>query len=304
MDERRALDKTAYGSMFFFCVVMGLQSISVKVIAQDVAPIMQIALRSGLAAILVIVYMFWMGENFAQLKKFLLPGSLAGLFFALEYVFVAEALRFTTAARMTVFLYTAPLFSALILHFCKKSERLSPWQWVGVMITFCGIIAAFWEISPKDNAASYPHMLFGDILALIGSVLWALTIITLRLSRLQSAPGAVSLFYQLVLTAVILFVVSTILRQSSFILTGFIVLNLTYQTLFVAFGCTLLWLWLIRIYAATRIGILSFLTPLFTLVFAIILLNEPVGLPFVIGTILVVSGLIVSARKKPKRLFT
>jgi len=298
MDERKSLDATAYGMMLLMCMAMGLQSISIKVIGQDISPALQIALRSGLAAVLVVVYMWMRGENFALIGKVWWPGLLSGVFFALEYVFVAEALRFTTAARVTVFMYTSPLFSALILHFCKKSECLSPWQWVGVLITFGGIVAAFWEISPPDDTDIYPHMLFGDILALLGGLLWALTTIVLRLSRLQTTPETVTLLYHLALTTVFLFFLAAISGQMFFTMTVFVLFNLGYQTLFISFGGMLVWLWLIRIYSATRIGILSFLTPLFTLVFAIILLDEPVEVHFIIGTILVVAGLIITSLSK------
>jgi len=298
MDERKTLDTTAYAAMLFMCMAMGLQSISIKIIGSQMSPMMQIGLRSGLAVILVIVYMRWCRENFALLGQIWLPGLLAGLFFAIEYVFIGEALRLTTAARVTVFMYTAPLFSALMLHFCKQSERLSFWQWVGVGITFGGVVAAFWEFSPSESGQAYPHMLFGDLLALMGGLSWALTTLVLRLSRLQSTSGTMTLFYQLILTAIILPISALVLGQGEMNFSSFVIFNLTYQTLFVAFGCMLAWLWLLRTYSATRIGILSFLTPLFTLVFSILLLDEPVAPAFIIGAILVVGGLIVISLSK------
>jgi len=298
MDERRPLDATAYGSMLFLCMAMGLQSISLKVIGQDIAPIMQIGLRSGMAVFLIFLSMWLRHENFALIAKIWLPGMFSGLFFALEYVLIAEALRYTTAARMTVFMYVSPLFSALILHFCKKSERLSSWQWVGVSITFGGVVAAFWDFAPSEATQSYPHMLFGDILALLGGLFWAFSTLVLRLSRLQSSPQRVTLLYQLGITALLLPLFGFAWGQATVTLTSFVLFNMAYQTLFIAFGCMLLWLWLLNTYAATRIGILSFLTPLLTIFFAILLLDEPVELHFIIGAILVVSGLIVISLSK------
>jgi len=298
MDERKTLDGGAYVTMFFLCMAMGLQSISVKVIALEITPIMQIGLRSGVGVLLVIAYMRWRGENFTLLAQLFVPGVLAGLFFALEYIFVGEALRFTTAARVTVFMYTAPLFTALMLHFCKKSERLSFWQWIGVCITFGGVVAAFWEFAPASSGQAYPYMLFGDILALIGGLLWAFTTLVLRLSCLKSISGTLTLFYQLVVTAVLLPIFASVVGQFHIEWTGFVIFNLTYQTLFVAFGCMLVWLWLLRTYSATLIGMLSFLTPLYTIVFAILLLDEPVELHFIIGAVLVIGGLIMISLSK------
>ncbi len=50
MDERKALDQTASSLMIVLCMVWGLQQVILKMAASDISPLMQIALRSGLAA--------------------------------------------------------------------------------------------------------------------------------------------------------------------------------------------------------------------------------------------------------------
>jgi len=50
------------------------------------------------------------------------------------------------------------------------------------------------------------------------------------------------------------------------------------------------WFWLLTKYLASRLSILSFLTPLFGVIFGVAVLNEPLEPSFVIGAILVVAG--------------
>jgi len=52
------------------------------------------------------------------------PGLTVGVLFALEFLLVAEGLRHTSASHMVVFLYTAPIFAALGLHWRLPAERL------------------------------------------------------------------------------------------------------------------------------------------------------------------------------------
>ena len=52
MDERKALDATASGLMIMLCMIWGLQQVILKMAAPDISPLMQIALRSGLAHLL------------------------------------------------------------------------------------------------------------------------------------------------------------------------------------------------------------------------------------------------------------
>ncbi|HOL18136.1 MAG TPA: hypothetical protein PLY40_07630, partial [Bacillota bacterium] len=46
-----------------------------------------------------------------------------GVLFALEFVMVGQAVRYTTAGHVVVFLYSAPVFAALGLHLKLPEER-------------------------------------------------------------------------------------------------------------------------------------------------------------------------------------
>jgi len=281
-----------------FCIASSLQAISLKAASVDVSPLMQITLRSTFGAALIGLYMVIIRENIRDWRLFWRPGLLSGLFFAVEYVLMGEALRLTSAARVTVFMYSAPLSAALILHFLVASERLSKWQWGGVLLAFGGIVAAFWEkdggMLPQDKFA----MLFGDFLALLGGLLWGLNIVIIRMSNLKHAPIGLTALFHLVPTFAILYVVALLMGQASFTLTGLAVLNIGFQTLFIACGGFLLWFWLLRTYMATRVSVFSFLTPLLTIVFAILLLDEPASLNFIVGAVLVVGGLMMTSLSK------
>ena len=55
---RRPLDALATGSMLLLCLCWGFQQIAIKLVAADVAPIMQIGLRSAFAALVLGVVMW------------------------------------------------------------------------------------------------------------------------------------------------------------------------------------------------------------------------------------------------------
>lgn len=290
MDSRQALDGRATGIMTVLCLIWGLQQVVLKAAAADIAPLLQMAIRSGVAAFLVWLLMRWRGERIALSDGSWRPGVAVGTLFALEFLLVGEGLRFTSASHSVVLLYTAPIFVALGLHWKLPAERLSVVQWLGIGMAFVGIVVTFFGRGASPDGGAAAAMLWGDLLALLGGVAWAATTIVVRVSRLASAPATVTLLYQLLGGFVLLLPAAVLLGQGSFTPTPLAWGSLAFQSFVVSFASYLGWFWLLKRYLASRLGVFSFLTPLFGMLFGVWLLDEPLEPNFVAGTVLVLGG--------------
>ncbi|MFO6254547.1 DMT family transporter, partial [Pseudomonas aeruginosa] len=183
---RKSADAFAFQTMLLLCVIWGIQQVTIKWAATDIAPVMQAAIRSGIAAALVGLLMCWRGGWEGLRQGTLGAGLLTGTLFALEFLFIALGLQYTTASHMSVFLYTAPIFSALGLHFLLPSERLRPLQWLGVAVCFGGIAVAFG--GGLSWAEVDGRMLLGDAFGLLAGMSWGATTVAVRGTRLSEAP--------------------------------------------------------------------------------------------------------------------
>ncbi|WP_336938302.1 DMT family transporter [Acinetobacter modestus] len=293
MDERKALDATASGLMIVLCMIWGLQQVILKMAAPDISPLMQIALRSGLAALLLLPLLYLDKTTQLLNRQNLKAGVLVALLFSLEFFLLAQALQLTSASHAVVLLYTAPIFVALGLHWKFPSERLSILQWVGIAIAFLGIVVTFLRVESGSHSALQQQMLWGDLLALAASIAWAATTITVRLSSLAQAAVTQTLFYQLAGSFVLLFGLAVILGQETIHFTPLVLGSLAFHTLVVSFASFLAWFWLLRNYLASRLGVFSFLTPLFGMAFGVWLLGEKIELNFLIGAVLVLFGIVI-----------
>ncbi|OJU55215.1 MAG: hypothetical protein BGN93_15145 [Acinetobacter sp. 39-4] len=293
MDERKALDATASGLMIVLCMIWGLQQVILKMAAPDISPLMQIALRSGLAALLLLPLLYLDKTTQLLNRQNLKAGVLVALLFSLEFFLLAQALQLTSASHAVVLLYTAPIFVALGLHWKFPSERLSTLQWVGIAIAFLGILVTFLRVESGSHSALQQQMLWGDLLALAASIAWAATTITVRLSSLAQAAVTQTLFYQLAGSFVLLFGLAVILGQETIHFTPLVLGSLAFHTLVVSFASFLAWFWLLRNYLASRLGVFSFLTPLFGMAFGVWLLGEKIELNFLIGAVLVLFGIVI-----------
>ena len=277
--------------MLLLCTIWGLQQIALKASAPDMAPILQISLRSGMAAVAVGIFLRAKGLGVLPGGGALPAGVLAGTLFALEYIFVGEGLCFTTAGHMSVMLYTAPAFAALGLHFRILEERLSLFQWCGMFVAFSGIVIMFY--APAGMEQSVRDIVWGDFLGLLAGVAWGATTVVIRSSKLAEVPAAQTVFIQLIAAFVILLVCSAFFGDTEYIVSKALIASLAYQTIIVSFISFMVWFWLLRVYLASRLGVLSFLTPVFGVIFSILLLDETIDVQFVAGTTCILVGILL-----------
>lgn len=302
MSHRIPLDARATSLMLLLCTIWGLQQIALKAAAPDMAPVFQIGLRSGIAAMLVGLFLWFKRLALLPERSALPAGLLAGALFSLEYLLAGEGLRHTSAAHMSVMLYTAPVFAALGLHFRLPEERLNVMQWGGIFIAFCGVVIMFYD--PSAAGPSVSDMLWGDFLGLLAAMCWGATTVVIRTSKLADIPSAQTVMIQLICAVVILLLASALSGNMAFTSTDILWISLGYQTLIVCFFSFLVWFWLLRVYLASRLGVLSFLTPVFGVIFGVLLLNETVDIRFIAGALCTLSGIVlVSAWDMVKGMF-
>lgn len=285
---RLPLDPFACGLMLLLCIVWGFQQVSIKLVEQDVAPVLQLAIRSGIAALVLGAITLWREGRGAFGDGTLLPGLGVGLLFTLEFFFISEGLVRTSASHIAVFLYTAPIFAALGLHLILPEERLSPIQWLGVLVAFGGIALAF--LGKPGNAAG---SLFGDALGICAAIAWGATTVLIRGSSLSEAAPVKTLFYQLGVAAVVLLAVAAATGRLGLVPSDRALLSLGFQVVVVALISYLGWFWLLRRYLASRLSMLSFMTPLFGVGFGVLVLGEPLDSSFIFGGLLVLGGLLL-----------
>jgi drug/metabolite transporter (DMT)-like permease len=279
--------------MVILCLIWGFQQVAIKAVIADVAPALQVALRSGVSALLV-----WFFSRLVAGDPWL-PGVglssklVVAILFAAEFVFITEGLRWTTASHMAVFLYTAPIFAAIGLHLKLPAERLAWPQWIGIGLAFAGIVVTF--LGRHANGAAdrtSPNWLLGDLMGLCAGLAWGLTTVAIRTNRLNDAPAAQTLFYQLVGAFVVLLPFALVTDQARFHGSPLAWASLAFQTFVVSFASYLTWFWLLRRYLAARLGVLSFMSPLFGVAFGAVLLREHLDPTFLAGSALVVLGLL------------
>jgi drug/metabolite transporter (DMT)-like permease len=275
--------------MVLLTALWGLQQVVIKITAADVSVVMQAGVRSVIATVLVLAWAWRRKTSLWESDGTLWPGLVAGLLFAGEFVFIYAGLEHTAASRMVVFIYLAPVLTALGLQWFVPSERLAPGQWSGVLVAFAGVVLAFWEgFDARGNTW------LGDLCGVIAAALWAATTVLIRATSLARVTATKALFYQLGVSSLLLPLASVALGEKGIVaLTPLAIASFVYQGVIVAFASFLVWFWLLTRYLAARLSVFSFLAPLFGVIAGVAVLGEPLRPLFALAAALVVAGIVL-----------
>ena len=141
-------------------------------------------------------------------------------------------------------------------------------------------------------------ILLGDALGLLAGLSWAATTLVVRRSSLSEAPPVQTLTYQLLTAGALLLPITLWLgdwQQATS--SGMAVASMTFQTLVISFGALLLWFALLRRYWASQLGVFSFLSPIFGVLFGAALLDEPLSWNFLLGGAAILLGIVLVSRQ-------
>src|SRR4051812_32440056 len=198
MTPRKAhLDTLAVTLLLVCCLFWGLQQVLIKATLSELPPMFQGGLRLVGATLLLWLWCRWRGIALFGRDGSLPAGLLAGALFGAEFACIYIGLQRTTASRLTVFLYTSPFWVAVLVPFWVRSEKLRGLQWTGLLCAFLSVVFALRDGLLADGSASAE----GDLLGLLAGMLWGLTTVVIRTTRLAKISAEKLLFYQLAVSA-------------------------------------------------------------------------------------------------------
>lgn len=289
MDWAGALGLVAFG------VLLAFNQVTVKLSNDGFQPVFFAGLRSAGACLCLLIWMRWRGLSLVTPQPALRGGVLIGLCFTAEFLCLFLALDHTTVPRSVVIFYSMPVWLAIAAHFVMPEERMTRAKAAGLALAFAGVVLALGARGDGAGEAS----LLGDLLALGGAISWAGIALCARATGLRAVSPELQLLWQLGLSALLLLALSPLfgpyirdLQPLHFGLLGF-------QTVIVAFGGFLFWLWLMAIYPASAVASFGFLTPIFGVGLGWLILGEEIG-PAIFGALALVALGLILINRAPK----
>jgi drug/metabolite transporter (DMT)-like permease len=291
----RPLDALAIAVTVAVCVCWGFNNVAIKLAIHDIPPLIQSASRSAIATLLVSGWCRARGQPMFKRDGTLIAGIFAGILFALEFLLIYRGLVWTTVTRGTLFLYLAPFFVVLGSRWLIPGDRFQSSQWLGLLLSFAGIVLAFGVPEP----AADPRQIIGDLMFVGAAAAWAATTLLIKATPLSRISAEKTLLYQLVVSVPLLAVGALAFGEHINAMPSALALgSFVYQTVWVVSVTFPIWFALIVRYSAARLSAFTFVTPLCGVAAGHFVLGEPLTPAFAMAAILVALGLVLVNRPR------
>lgn len=280
----------AHIAALFTMLVWGMTFVSTKVLLAYLGPLDILISRTTLG----FVALSLLRPRVLRLRerRHELLFAAAGLTGAFGY-YLAEntALQYADASFVSVAVSTAPLFTAALGFVVLKEEGFGPRFVVGFVIAISGIALISFQEGPAHVSA------LGVVLCLVGAMTWAVySLIVKRLSNLGYETVAVT--KRTFAWGLVFMLISRLSIGGAFpfeaLVNPTVIGNLTFLGVLASAGCFVTWGFSVKHLGATSASAYIYLQAPMTVVWAVILLGEPLTAAIVVGLGLVIVGLALS----------
>lgn len=291
MKKKSKIDIFGAVALISFSLLLGINHVVIKVVNSGLDPIFFAGIRSVIAFFFLLICMKIWNKSIVLKKKYIFVSILAGLVFALEFLFLFLALDFTSVSRNSIIYYSMPVWLACLAHFFIPNERLNFLMGIGLIMAFLGVTLSI--LNGVNDFSLSAETFWGDVLAILAAFTWALLILLAKGTRFKEVNPEIQLVWMVMVSGPVLILFSLILADP---IRDFQIIHLwglLFQSIIVVAGGFLSWLWLLSIYPASGVASFSFLTPIFTIFFGWLILGESLTINFLFAAFLVIFGLIL-----------
>lgn len=285
------------GSLLFITIIWGATFVIIKGALSEITPMLFIAVRFTLAAVLLFPFFFRSVLNSS--KETIKDGLILGVIYFLGFATQTIGLQYTTATKSAFITGTFVLFTPIFqLIFEKKIPGKG--NLIGILFVILGLI---FLSSKGENALDVFSEIgsgfnIGDFFTLICAVFFAMYLVYLDISSKKHDYKPL-VFIQISLTGLLgiisaLFVSATGLQAEKLIINSSLIFAIIYTSVFATIIASTIQTKFQKVVTPTKAGIILSFEPIFSAIFAFFILTEKISNFAALGCILIFLGLLVA----------
>ena len=251
------------------------------------------ALRFIIAYTMLLVFCLWRGIRWVAdtWKDELLMVGLGISGGSLYFLAENGAMNYTTTTNTSLIVCLCPLFASAMIGLFYKSQRLNRTQIIGTLMAVAGVIVVVM------NGHFVLHLSpIGDTLAFVACLCWAIysLLMVSANARYDTIFVTRKVFFYGLLSMIPYFFVYPGLNTQLLIGQPAMLWNLLFLGCAASTLCFLAWNWTMKKLGAVIVTNYVYFNPVTTILFAWLILSEPITVHFLLGTMLILIGMYLS----------
>lgn len=263
----------------------------IKTALEDVSPLIFLGMRFGISTILYsILFVNLKHFNFVTLRHSLIIAFLLFAGFALQTV----GLKYTTASKSGFITGMLVVFTPIVQLVIERKPP-KPGNLIGILLVTFGLL---FLTSKESSIKSFIFSLgrnftIGDFLTLLCAIMFAFYIVYLDIYSRQH-PSSALVFIQLIVTSVFSFLIAPFFENITINLTPRLIFALLYTSILATIFAIYIQTEYQKFTTPTHAAIIFTMEPVFAAIIARIILDENFSPFTILGSVLMLSGLLIS----------
>jgi drug/metabolite transporter (DMT)-like permease len=280
-------------------LIWGTSFLWIKLALQEIGPFMLVTLRLALGLAGLLVIMRVQRLSFPRDPRVWLSLAVVGVFnYAVPFTLISWGETRIDSSLASILNGTVPLFTILMAHVLLSDDRITPARMAGLLVGFAGVLVL---VSRDLGPAALAGSVWGQ-LAVIGAAASYALAITYARKALRGQSAVVTSAGSFVIASALMGALTPLAepawRLPALPLTWVAVAWLGLLGSCLAF---VFFYQLIQVWGPTRTSLVTYIFPVIGLALGILFLNEPADWRLGVGSLLVVSGIvIVNLRSRAK----
>ena len=282
---------------FLVVAIWGFTFVYTKLLLlAGLTPAQIFTLRFIIAYLMLLVFCLWRGIRWMadSWKDELLMAGLGISGGSLYFLAENGAMNYTTTTNTSLIVCLCPLFASALISLFYKSQRLNRTQTLGTLMAAAGVVVVVMNghfvlhLSPK-----------GDALAFVACLCWAVYSLLMIPANAKYDTVFITrkVFFYGLLSMIPYFMLRPGLNTPLLLGQPSLLWNLLFLGCVASTLCFLAWNWTMKKLGAVVVTNYVYFNPVVTILFAWLLLSEPITVYFLLGTLLILVGMYLSDRR-------
>ena len=272
--------------------------VSVHFAVDQLPPLFTAAVRFALASLFMLLWCRLEGNGHRLTAGQVVPALVNGLLLFVQIGLFTVGISMTSASHATVLINTFVFWVAVIDHFVTGFSRLTGTRIAGLLSAAAGgaILLVVAERTSTTAAQRDPASFQGDLLLAFSAAVLGIKIIYTKLAMRRVEPGKLMLWHDLFGMTLLLLASALVEPWPAETLLRLrlpTVLGLLYQGVVVSGFCFAAQAALLKRHAAAGVSVFSVATPLFGVVFAVMLRGDRLSPWLIVSALCATTGILL-----------